>query len=115
MVRQENANRHRARRCAKGSDHVIKSCCDKIAFADFTDAEKALSKYMSRIIFSTMTVYSCVTHHGFHLGHDRLMIPSEVVRRYQLPQLLSNQIEVIDPLQLTNYTGSTEGQCSVGR
>lgn len=116
MKRQENGTRNRVAKCSIGSEHFTQPCCAKMLFLDLTDAESALLQYMARITFSTMTVYRCVTHQGFHLGHDRFMEPTEVVSRYQRQaSSLCSPSAILDPIALTNYTGKAVNQYSVVR
>lgn len=63
------------------NQHDEQDCCFKIRFSTKEDAEFAYLDYLSRVLFSTMSVYLCRVHSIYHLGHDRRMDNETIVAR----------------------------------
>ena len=69
--------KHKLRR-SLGS-HKVQKCCGKILYETHDEAELGLDRYLYRVLFSSMNVYNCSLHDGFHLGHDSRMSDSEIL------------------------------------
>jgi hypothetical protein len=59
--------------------HNVQKCCGKILYDTHDEAELGLDRYLYRVLFSSMNVYNCSLHDGFHLGHDSRMSDSEIL------------------------------------
>ena len=59
--------------------HKAQKCCGKILYETHNEAESDLDRYLYRVLFSSMNVYNCSLHDGFHLGHDSRMSNSEIL------------------------------------
>ena len=55
-----------------------KNCRGKQHFKEHAEAQQALERYMSQIIFSSMAIYFCHRHAGFCLGHNKRMLNSTI-------------------------------------
>lgn len=58
-----------------------KNCKHKMRFKEYVDAEQALERYLSRIMFSSMGIYWCHKHVCYHLGHNRRLVDDSIVLR----------------------------------
>ena len=54
------------------------NCRGKIRYTEHATAQKALERYMSQIIFSSMEIYWCGRHTCYHLGHNKRMLRSTI-------------------------------------
>ena len=59
--------------------HKVQKCCGKIFYETHDEAELDLLRHLYRVVFSSMQVYNCFLHDGFHLGHDSRMSNSEIL------------------------------------
>ncbi len=59
--------------------HKFQNCCKKILYETLDAADAALIKYSFNYVFSSMHVYECLLHQGFHLGHDYHMSNSDIL------------------------------------
>ena len=59
--------------------HNVQKCCGKILYDTHDEAELDLLRHLYRVVFSSMQVYNCSLHDGFHLGHDSRMLNSEIL------------------------------------
>jgi hypothetical protein len=64
--------------------HKVKKCCGKILYDTHDEAEFGLERHLHHVLFSSMTVYNCSLHDGFHLGHDYRMSNSEILSQSRL-------------------------------
>ena len=64
--------------------HKVKTCCEKILYDRHDEAELGLDRYLYHVLFSSMNVYKCFLHDGFHLGHDSRMSNSEILSQSRL-------------------------------
>jgi hypothetical protein len=64
--------------------HKVQKCCAKILYDTHDEAVLGLDRYLYRVLFSSMNVYKCFLHDGFHLGHDSRMSNSEILSQSQL-------------------------------
>ena len=65
-------------------NHKVQKCCGKILYDTHDEAALDLFRNLYRVVFSSMQVYHCYLHDGFHLGHDSRMSNSEVLGQSQL-------------------------------
>ena len=59
--------------------HNVQKCCGKILYDTHDEAALDLLRHLCRVLFSSMNVYNCSLHDGFHLGHDSRMSDSEIL------------------------------------
>ena len=64
--------------------HKVQKCCGKILYETRDKAELDLLRHLYRVVFSSMNVYNCSLHDGFHLGHDSRMSNSEILSQSRL-------------------------------
>ena len=64
--------------------HTVQKCCGKVLYDTHDEAELDLLRHLCRVLFSSMNVYKCFLHDGFHLGHDSRMSNSEILSQSQL-------------------------------
>ena len=64
--------------------HKVQKCCGKILYETHDEAELGLDRYLYRVVYSSMNVYNCSLHDGFHLGHDSRMSNSEILSQSRL-------------------------------
>jgi len=64
--------------------HKVKKCCEKILYDTHDEAELILDRHLYHVLFSSMNVYKCFLHDGFHLGHDSHMSNSEILSQSRL-------------------------------
>ena len=64
--------------------HKVQNCCGKILYETQYKAELELLRHLYRVVFSSMHVYYCSLHDGFHLGHDSRMSNSDILSQSRL-------------------------------
>jgi hypothetical protein len=64
--------------------HKVNKCCKKILYDTHDEADLVLDRHLYRVLFSSMHVYNCSLHYGFHLGHDFRMANSAILRQSRL-------------------------------
>jgi len=64
--------------------HKVQKCCGKVRYETRDKAELDLLRHLYRVVFSSMQVYNCSLHDGFHLGHDSRMSNSEILSQSRL-------------------------------
>ena len=64
--------------------HKVQKCCGKILYETHDEAELDLLRHLYRVVFSSMNVYNCSLHDGFHLGHGYHMSNSEILSQSRL-------------------------------
>ena len=64
--------------------HTVQKCCGKVLYGTHDEAELDLLRHLYRVVFSSMHVYKCFLHDGFHLGHDYRMSNSEILSQSRL-------------------------------
>jgi hypothetical protein len=64
--------------------HKVQKCCRKIPYETRDKAEGALLRHLYRVVFSSMEVYNCFLHDGFHLGHSSRMSNAEILSQSRL-------------------------------
>ena len=69
--------------CCLGS-HKVQKCCGKILYETRAKAELDLLRHLYRVVFSSMEVYNCFLHDGFHLGHSSRMSNAEILGQSRL-------------------------------
>ena len=67
-----------------GGSHKVQKCCEKIIYETHDEAELDLLRYLYRVVHSSMNVYTCSLHGGFHLGHSSRMSNSEILSQSRL-------------------------------
>ena len=66
------------------NQHDEQYCCFKIRYFTQEAAEAVCLDYLSRVLFSTMSVYFCRVHRVYHLGHDKRMNDETIMMRPRL-------------------------------
>ena len=66
--------------------HKVQKCCGKVRYETRDKAELDLLRHLYRVVFSSMQVYKCFLHDGFHLGHDSRMSNSEILSQSRLAE-----------------------------
>ena len=64
--------------------HKVQKCCEKILYETQEKAELELLRHLYRVVFSSMQVYPCFLHGGFHLGHNSRMSNSDILSQSRL-------------------------------
>ena len=64
--------------------HTVQKCCGKVLYGTHDEAELGLFRNLYRVVFSSMHVYNCSLHDGFHLVHDSRMSNSEILGQSRL-------------------------------
>ena len=64
--------------------HKVQKCCGKILYETHDEAELDLLRHLYRAVFSSMQVYNCFLHDGFHLGHDSPMSNTDILSQSRL-------------------------------
>ena len=64
--------------------HKVQKCCGKILYETHDKSELVLLRHLYHIVFSSMSIYKCFLHDGFHLGHDYRMSNSEILSQSRL-------------------------------
>ena len=65
-------------------NHKVQKCCGKILYDTHDEAELDLLRHLYRVVFSSMQVYKCFLHDGFHLGHDSRMPNTDILSHSRL-------------------------------
>ena len=61
-----------------------KDCDYKQQYINLEEAGKAVNRYRSAVLFSTINSYYCKEHSCYHLGHNRSIGKKEVLKRDKL-------------------------------
>ena len=57
------------------------ACDYKIQYQTKLEADAAVDKYRSRVLFSNMNAYFCRPHNSYHIGHGKFMEQKEIRQR----------------------------------